>query len=41
LGGFGHDLPEGVIRRAEFVLSNFASKSRFPTGLADFINAIE
>ncbi len=39
-GAFGRDLPEGTIRRAEFVLSNFASKSRFPIGLAAFINAI-
>lgn len=40
-GLFKQKMPEGAIRRAEFVLSNFASKSRFPTGLAAFINAIE
>jgi Protein of unknown function (DUF4435) len=38
---FGLHLPGGVVRRAEFVLSNFASKSRFPAGLSDFINSIE
>jgi uncharacterized protein DUF4435 len=40
-GLFNQKMPEGAIRRAEFVLSNFASKSRFPTGLAAFIDAIE
>jgi hypothetical protein len=39
-GAFGRRMPEGVIRRAEFVLSNFASKSRLPSELATFINGI-
>jgi Protein of unknown function (DUF4435) len=39
-GAFGRAMPAGVIRRAEFVLSNFASKSQAPTGLESFINAI-
>ena len=39
-GAFGQRMPEGAIRRAEFVLSNFASKSRVPTGFAAFIDAI-
>jgi hypothetical protein len=37
---FGEPKPEGVIRRAEFVLSNFASKSRIPAELSDFVEAI-
>jgi uncharacterized protein DUF4435 len=40
-GLFRQKMPDGVIRRAEFVLSNFASKSPFPNGSAAFINAIE
>jgi hypothetical protein len=39
-GAFGRRMPEGAIRCAEFVLSNFASKSRLPNGLATFINGI-
>jgi hypothetical protein len=39
-GIFGDIKPEGVVRRAEFVLSNFASKSCIPTGLPNFVNAI-
>ncbi|WP_162239259.1 DUF4435 domain-containing protein [Methylobacterium sp. Leaf100] len=30
----------GPVRRAEFVISNFASKSRLPTGLHEFVEAI-
>ena len=39
-GTFGQAVLEGSVRRAEFVLSNFASKSRIPTGLAAFVEAI-
>jgi hypothetical protein len=39
-GAFGRRMPEGAIRRAEFVLSNFASKSRLPKGFAAFVNEI-
>jgi hypothetical protein len=31
---------EGSIRRAELVLSNFASKSRLPAGLQEFVEAV-
>lgn len=33
--------PPGSVRRAEFVLSNFAAKSSIPVGLAAFIGAIQ
>jgi hypothetical protein len=39
-GFFGETKPEGKVRRAEFVLSNFASKSRIPIGLPAFVDAI-
>jgi hypothetical protein len=41
LGLFGDDPPKGAVRRAEFVLSNFAAKSLIPTSLPAFITAIE
>ena len=41
LGLFGDDPPVGGVRRAEFVLSNFAAKSLLPASLPAFIMAIE
>lgn len=41
LGLFGDDPPVGGVRRAEFVLSNFAAKSLFPADLPAFITSIE
>jgi hypothetical protein len=37
---FGETKPKRAGQRAEFVRSNFASKSRIPTGLPTFVDAI-
>jgi hypothetical protein len=39
-GVFGDCEQSGGVRRQEFVLSNFASKSCIPTGLDDFIRSV-